>query len=87
MNERILELTAQANWWKPLGLPSDWHEGDYVVSPKALEKFAQLIVQECVDKITNYQIPAGNSAAGKLAREWTYDALVEIRSEIRETFK
>jgi len=47
MNERIKELAEQADWWIPLGLPSDWNEGDYVVSPTQLEKFAQLIVREC----------------------------------------
>ena len=51
-----------------------------------LEKFAELIVEECVDKIETYRIPVGNSAAGELACEWTYDALKEIRDDIKEHF-
>ena len=50
------------------------------------EKFAELIVAECIDKIETYRIPVGNSAAGEMACEWTYDALKEIRDEIKEHF-
>ena len=50
------------------------------------EKFAELIVQECIDKIETHQIPVGNSAAGEMACEWTYSALMEIRDEIKEHF-
>ena len=51
-----------------------------------LEKFAELIVQECIDKIETHRIPVGNSAAGEMACEWTYAALKEIRDEIKEHF-
>jgi hypothetical protein len=50
------------------------------------EKFAKLIVLECIYKIENYEIPVGNSAAGEMACEWTYDALEQIRADIIETF-
>ena len=50
------------------------------------EKFAELIVRECIDKIETYRIPVGNSAAGEMACEWTYDALKEISDEIKERF-
>ena len=50
------------------------------------EKFAQLIVRECIDKIETHRIPVGNSAAGEMACEWTYAALKEIRDEIKEHF-
>ena len=50
------------------------------------EKFAELIVQQCIDIIETYRIPCGNSAAGELACEWTYDALKDIRDEINEKF-
>ena len=46
-NERIEQLAEQADWWKPRGLPSNWDDGDYVVSPKEMKKFAELIVKEC----------------------------------------
>ena len=51
-----------------------------------IENFAKLIVQECINKIETYRIPVGNSPAGELACDWTYDALKEIRDEIKEHF-
>jgi len=51
-----------------------------------IEKFAQLIIKECIDKIETYRIPVGNSASGELACEWTYAALKEIRDDIKEHF-
>ena len=49
MNERIQEIVAKADWWKPNGLPSDWDEDDYIVSPEQLNRFSELIAQECID--------------------------------------
>ena len=79
MNERIIELAEQAG-----AVYSD----DHAVSllDDEIEKFAELIVRECIDKIETYRIPVGNSAAGEMACEWTYDALKEIRDEIKEHF-
>ena len=51
-----------------------------------LARFSELIIQECLDKIETYRIPCGNSAAGEMAAEWTYDALKDIRNDIKETF-
>ena len=51
-----------------------------------LETFAKLIIKECVNSIEQHKIPVGNSAAGELACEWTYNALKEIRDEINEKF-
>lgn len=39
--------------------------------------------ERCIDIIESYRIPVGNSAAGELACEWTYDALETIRDAIR----
>ncbi len=72
MNPRIRELAEQAGF-------------AYEPSP-TLQKFAELIVVECINKIETYQIPVGNSAAGEMACKWTYDALKEIRDEIKEHF-
>ena len=52
----------------------------------SIERFAQLIVQECIDKIETHRIPVGNSAAGEMACEWTYAALEEVRDEIKQYF-
>ena len=39
--------------------------------------------ERCIDIIESYRIPVGNSAAGEMACEWTYDALKTIRDAIR----
>lgn len=81
MNERIRELAEQAYKEVIKNTPS------FLVTKESYEqKFAELIVRECLDKIETYQIPVGNSAAGELACEWTYDALKEIRDDIKENF-
>lgn len=81
MNERIRELAEQA--YKEV--IKNTHS--FLVTKESYEqKFAELIVRECLDKIETYQIPVGNSAAGELACEWTYDALKEIRDDIKENF-
>ena len=58
---------------------ADWHD--------ELERFAALVAaaerEACIDIIETYRIPVGNSAAGEMACEWTYDALHEIRDAIR----
>lgn len=76
MNERITELAEQA------GLEYNF---DPMLWLKQ-EKFAELIVKDCIDKIETYRIPCGNSPAGEMACEWTYDALKDIRDDIKETF-
>lgn len=78
MNERILELADKA--------VENISSGPWNISDEFCIKFAQLIVRECIDKIETHRIPVGNSAAGEMACEWTYDALKEIRDEIKEHF-
>lgn len=39
--------------------------------------------EACIKIIEAYQIPLGNSSSGELAAEWTYDALKQIRDDIR----
>ena len=79
MNERLEHL------WYLAGLSADGVKlGSY--EEEAVKKFAELIVQECLDKIETYRIPVGNSAAGEMACEMTYSALMEIRDEIKEHF-
>ena len=75
MNERIQQLAEQAGW--------DNHHSKF---DTRIEKFAELIVRECIDKIETHRIPVGNSAAGEMACEMTYSALKEIRDEIKEHF-
>lgn len=67
--------------------PTDWDEGDFVISPEELQKFAALVraqaLEEAIKIIEEYHVPVGNSPAGEIACEWTLDALAEIRDAIR----
>ena len=83
MNKRIKELYGNA---LDKAVPYTWHNLDHAEVEKIMKEFAELIVRECIDKIETYRIPVGNSAAGEMACEWTYDALMEIRDEIKEHF-
>jgi len=78
MNKQILKLFNDAGFHQP--------EMERLGIEHKFEKFAELIVQECIDKIESYKIYVGNSPAGELACEWTYDALKDIRDDIKETF-
>ena len=86
MNERIKELAAQAGVLTDWG--SDITEGRYTIggTSESMTRFAELIVQQCIDEIETYRIPVGNSAAGELACDWTYDTLKAIRDNIKEHF-
>ena len=77
MNERIEILMLEATKDMPPG---------YYVPGVYFEMFANLIIKECINKIETYRIPVGNSSAGEMTCEWTYDALKEIRNEIHEHF-
>ena len=78
MNEQIRQLAQE------VGISVE-----YLTNTKQIhliEKFAELIVQECVEKIETYQIPVGNSAAGEMAAKWTYASLKELRDDIKHHF-
>jgi|GEM_PF-2375644 len=88
MNEKIKEIIENPpqinryrnNIWNG-DVEFDYSEIDVTAFANALVKAA---VAACVDVIETHHIPVGNSAAGELACEWTYDALVEIRDAINE---
>jgi len=93
MNKRIRELARQAglNFGTNISgieLVYGTFEGSVIshIDSEELTKFAELIVGECINKIETHQIPAGNSAAGEMACEWTYAALKQIRDEIKQHF-
>jgi hypothetical protein len=88
MSERIKQLAEQSNirFGRMAILDGDPKGMARFVTYSEFEKFAELIVKDCIDKIETYRIPVGNSSAGELACEWTYDALKEIRDDIKEHF-
>ena len=49
MNERLRELAKQAGWTIVMGTRQPIDQRDYVVSPEQAEKFAELIVRECLE--------------------------------------
>ena len=79
MNERIEKLIEQCTVQEFSDCTGGFETFDK-------EKFTYLIMCECIDKIETYRIPVGNSAAGEMACEMTYSALMEIRDEIKEHF-
>jgi len=83
MNEHIKKLFDKA---LDQAVPETWTTLSHEQMTKLSEVFAELIVQECIDKIETHRIPVGNSAAGEMACEWTYSALKEIRDEIKQHF-
>lgn len=80
MNEKIKSISEHTGLAVyALGLDREKFE-------RALTRYTTEVVKECIHKIETYRIPVGNSAAGEMACEWTYDALDEIRTEIKELF-
>ena len=57
------------------------------IDPESLRardlEVARLVLEAAAKVLTEYQIPVGNSAAGEMACEMTYDALKECRDGIR----
>lgn len=45
------------------------------------------VIRTVLEVIDNYPIPVGNSSAGELASDWTYQALQDIKEEILEKVK
>lgn len=43
---------------------------------------AKAVLEAAALVLSEHQIPVGNSRAGEMACEWTYDALKECRDEI-----
>ena len=84
MNERIQELAERAGAIEAKTITNIPRA--LSLNGEEIQEFAELIVRECINKIETYQISVGNSPAGEMACDWTYDALKEIRDDIKETF-
>jgi hypothetical protein len=62
----------------------DWADSDEAFqSDYIAQRAADYALDKAIAVITNYQIPFGNSAAGEIACDMTYAALVEICAAIR----
>jgi len=91
MNERIRELAEQAGckvmddgeWYIPsaIGL-----EKIVYTNGMGLEKFAELIVRECIDKITTYDLVPGHSAKWEDIYDIHTRLLQDLGEELKEHF-
>ena len=85
MNERIKQLAEQANPdFAKFYIVGPWHAED-------IEKFAELIVKECVDKVdkTGFAFneqPQYNDKQNALVSEGFFWALESVKQQIREHF-
>ncbi len=85
MNNKFLKVSIAADAYMDQNYPG-W-ASSALYQNIWQEIYGKLIVKECIDEIESYQIPVGNSAAGEMACEWTYDALKEIRQNIKDKFE
>ena len=84
MNERIKELIKQAT-------NPDYDSDDGPMNELNVEKFAELIVRECVDKVdkTGFvfnEQPQYNDKQNALVSEGFFWALESVKQQIREHF-
>jgi len=85
MNERILELAEQAGiavWGDAVYM---YHPGNTLDST-VMSKFAELIVQECIDKITTYDLVPGHSAKWEDIYDIHARLLQDLGEELKEHF-
>ena len=82
-----------AGYYAGSGLQGSWidfQSGYWAGHAAAKAETAAAVAQErerCIGIIESHHIPVGNSAAGEMACEWTYDALKTIRDAIRAVAK
>ena len=84
MNEQIKQLAEQAN----IGLFKDKSFGWNVIAgtDQHLEKFAELIVRECIEKIITYDLVPGHSAKWEDIYDIHARLLQDLGEELKEHF-
>ena len=81
MNERI-KLLAKLS-----GFKVDWqHEDVQALKMARFEKFAQLIIRECIEKITTYDLVPGHSAKWEDIYDIHTRLLQDLGEELKEHF-
>ena len=84
MNERIKELALKAGGG--LSCIAEPLEHPWKFSERELEKFAELIVKECIDKITTYDLVPGHSAKWEDIYYTHARLLQDLGEELKEHF-
>ena len=79
MNERIRELAKQATTIEEYGWGASYERFDR-------EKFAELIVRECIEKITTYDLVPGHSAKWEDIYDIHTRLLQDLGEELKEHF-
>ena len=83
MNERIKELAEQAFFDESTSRPSTKM---YTFSDHKMEKFAELIINECVNRITSYDLVPGHSAKWEDIYDIHTRLLQDLGEELKEHF-
>ena len=90
MNERINQLRLEAGISRlrdePKFMVAVSKEGTVIEPLDGLEKFAELIVRECVDKITTYDLVPGHSAKWEDIYDIHSRLLQDLGEELKEHF-
>ena len=84
MNTRIRELARQADDGYTGNNGDDM--GHALVGEDAIEKFAELIVQECIEKITTYDLISGHSAKWEDIYDIHTRLLQDLGKELKQHF-
>ena len=79
MNERIKELAE-------LSIKESGQEFWWLTNDLVIEKFAELIVRECIDKITTYDLVPGHSAKWEDIYDIHTRLLEDLGEELKEHF-
>ena len=82
MNERIKQLAEQAG----ISLSQKDYSYYWVESAEDIEKFVELIVKECIDKITTYDLVPGHSAKWEDIYDIHTRLLQDLGEELKEHF-
>jgi hypothetical protein len=85
VNERIRELKQQALHWSGENVNRNLYS-NYEIEQKEYEKFAELIVRECIDKITTYDLVPGHSAKWEDIYDIHSRLLQDLGEELKEHF-
>ena len=79
MNERIKQLAE-------LSIKESGQEFWWLTNDLVIEKFAELIVRECIDKITTYDLVPGHSAKWEDIYDIHARLLQDLGEELKEHF-
>ena len=83
MNQRYEQLLAQAHIVP--NPPGTYRRYDNIL-PEQMGKFAELIVKECIDKITTYDLVPGHSAKWEDIYDIHARLLQDLGEELKEHF-